>query len=480
MAFPKNFLWGGATAANQYEGGWNEGGKGESICDHITGGSFSSPRIFTKQIKQNLYYPSHVAVDFYHRWKEDIALMAELGFKSYRMSINWARILPNGDDENPNVEGIEFYHNIFLECKKYGIEPIVTLSHYEIPYSLSERYNGWASRKTIDAFRHYCEIVFTAYRNEVKYWLTFNEINSGALGVNELLSLGILPEDGASLFTFNNDSESMSRRFTALHNQFVASAQAVMIGHAINPNFKIGMMSAGGISYPYTCNPKDSEIMRKSQNISVWFCADVQIRGHYPYFAKRYFDENNIHVEMYPGDKEILEKGVVDYLAFSYYMSSVSSIDTTLEQTSGNIMSGIKNPYLESSEWGWQIDPDGLKAFLNELYGRYEIPLMIVENGLGAVDKIDDNGEIHDDYRVNYLRKHLEAINEAVKDGVEVLGYTMWGWIDIVSASTGEMKKRYGVVYVDKDNEGNGDLHRIKKDSFYWYQNVIKTNGEEL
>jgi len=476
----KDFLWGGATAANQYEGGWNEGGKGPNVPDHITGGTVSTPRLFTKEIHSDIYYPSHQAVDFYHHWKEDIDLMGEMGFKCFRLSINWARIYPTGYDEQPNQEGLKFYHQVFQECRAQGIEPLVTISHYECPFGLTEKYNGWVGRETIDCFLRYCRTIFTEYKDEVKYWLTFNEINIGMSGFGATMSLGMMGEDGKPMFKMKETAEEASDRFTALHHQFVASARAVVMGHEINPDFRIGLMIAGMMTYPYTCNPKDISEARDRMNMGNWFCGDVQVRGHYPYYAKRYFQDHDIHVRMEPGDEEILKKGTVDFYSFSYYMSSCASVDPEVAKTGGNMMMGIKNPYLQTSEWGWQIDPEGLRSYLNEVYARYEIPVMVVENGLGANDVRSEDGKFHDSYRIDYLRGHIRAMEEAVRDGVDLMGYTMWGCVDLVSASTGEMKKRYGFIYVDRDNDGNGDFHREKKDSFDWYRKVIASNGDDL
>lgn len=480
MTFPENFFWGGATAANQYEGAWKEDGKGESVPDHILGGTKTSPRIYTVNIQDNAYYPSHEASDFYHHYKEDIALYGEMGFKMLRLSINWTRIYPTGEEEKPNKKGLEFYHNVFKECRKYGIEPLVTMSHYELPWALSIKYNGWRGRNVIDAFVRYARTIFTEYKNEVTYWLTFNENNTGVKFHGRIMSLGMKGKDGQNFFNPNETKEEIDDRFKALHNQLVASALAVKIGHEINPDFKIGCMTAFMQTYPYSCNPKEISFVQKQKQMTNWLCSDVQVRGYYPTYAKNYFRENNIHVEMREDDEKILKEGTVDFYSFSYYMSMVYSLDSTMEKTSGNMSRGFKNPYLESSEWGWQIDPEGLRIALNEIYDRYQIPIMIVENGLGANDERDEDGKFHDMYRIDYLRKHILAMKEAIEDGVDLIGYTMWGCTDLVSASTGEMKKRYGFIYVDKQNDGSGDLHREKKDSFFWYKKVISSNGEDL
>ena len=481
MTFRKDFLWGGATAANQYEGGWNIDGKGAGVPDHIRGGTVSSPRLWDRDIDPDVYYPSHQAVDFYRHYEEDIDLMGEMGFRCFRLSINWSRIYPTGMEEKPNKKGLEFYHKVFQRCKKNGIEPLVTLSHYELPWGLSEKYNGWAGREVIDHFLRYATTCFNEYKDEVRYWLTFNEINIGMNSFGRIMSLGMQGQDHKPMFILEETKEEKDDRFTALHHQFVASAKAVVTGHEINPEFKIGNMIAGSLSYPYTCDPKDVYLSDDSFNMSNFFCGDVQVRGHYPYYAKRYFKDNNIDVRIEEGDEEILKKGTVDFYSFSYYMSSCQSADPEVtEKAKGNMFTGIKNPYLETSDWGWQIDPTGLRTYLNRVYGRYEIPLMVVENGLGANDERSEDGKFHDTYRIDYLKKHIEAMKEAVEDGVDLMGYTMWGCVDLVSASTGEMKKRYGFIYVDRDNDGNGDFHRERKDSFYWYKKVIESNGEEL
>lgn len=478
--FPKDFLWGGATAANQFEGGYREGGKGLSTADVMTGGTHTTPRRITPEIEEGTYYPSHEAIDFYHRYKEDIKLFGEMGFKTFRMSINWSRIFPNGDDATPNEEGLKFYDDVFEELKKYNIEPLVTISHYEIPFGLTKKYNGWAGRETIDCYVRYCKTIFKRYKDVVKYWLTFNEINCLTMPFGVFMGGGILLNDGGELAFDKETNDSKQIRFQALHHQFIASAKAVKLGHEINNDFKIGCMIAYMTAYPYTCNPEDVFLAQERDNLNNFLCSDVQVRGSYPGFAKRFFRENNIEIKMEENDEQILKEGCVDFYTFSYYMSNCASTDPESERTSGNILGGVKNPYLKASDWGWQIDPKGLRWSLNNIYNRYQIPLMVVENGLGAVDEIEADGSISDDYRIDYLRSHIEEMKEAVNDGVELIGYTPWGCIDLVSASTGEMKKRYGFIYVNKDNDGNGDLSRSRKKSFYWYKKVIESNGEKL
>lgn len=473
----KDFLWGGATAANQYEGAWNEDGRGISGPDIMSNGAESESRKITPELDPKLYYPNHIASDFYHHYKEDIKLMGEMGFKVYRMSIAWSRIFPKGIEEEPNEKGLIFYDKVFDALKEEGIEPLVTISHYEMPFYLTEKYNGWASREVIDLYVKYCKVIFERYKDKVKYWLTFNEINSGTMQCGNFMSLGILNK-GTKDFT--NQVDDMQLRFQALHHQLVASAKVVKLAHEKYSNFKMGCMIAFLTNYPYSCHPKDILKAQEEMNISNYYCGDVQVRGSYPFFAKKYWKDNNINIVMEKDDEKILSEGTVDFYTFSYYMSVCATHNKDQETTTGNLVTAARNPYLESSEWSWQIDPDGLHYTLNELYGRYQIPLMVVENGLGAYDTLNDDNTVNDQYRVEFLRKHIEAMKEAVEDGVDLIGYTPWGCIDLVSCATGEMKKRYGFVYVDSDDYGKGTFNRYKKDSFYWYKKVIETNGEDL
>ena len=475
--FREDFLWGGATAANQYEGAWDVDGKGASVSDMCTNGSHTVPKRVTTAIEEGTLYPSHEATDFYHHYKEDIALFAEMGFKTFRMSINWTRIFPTGMEEKPLEAGLQFYDNVFDECLKYGIEPLVTISHYELPYALVEKYNGWEGRECIQYYLNYCETIFNRYKDKVKYWLTFNEINAGTMAFGNVLSTGTIQGYSGPI---TEVPDSVQARYQALHHMFVASAKAVKMGHEINPDCKIGCMIAFMTSYPYTCNPTDMLEVQRAMRDSNWYCSDVQVRGAYPAFAERFWEENNINLKMEDGDLEVLKEGTVDYYTFSYYMSNCVTLDPDAEQTEGNLLGGVKNPYLKASDWGWQIDPQGLHYTLNEIYGRYNIPLMVVENGLGAVDKLEEDGTVNDDYRINYFRDHIKEMEEAVKDGVDLMGYTPWGCIDLVSASTGEMAKRYGFIYVDKYDDGTGDLSRRKKKSFDWYKKVISSNGKNL
>ncbi len=477
MGFKKDFLWGGAVAANQCEGAWNVDGKGVSCSDVCTGGSHTTSKRITPILEEGTFYPSHEAIDFYHRYKEDIALFAEMGFKVFRFSINWTRIYPTGEEAQPNEKGLQFYDNVIDECHKYNIEPLITISHYEVPFALTQKYNGWASREMIDIFLKYCKTIFERYKGKVKYWLTFNEINGATGAFGGFLSQGILNEGTKD---FMNQVDIPQLRFQGLHHQFVASAKAVKLAHEIDENYQVGCMQIFATMYPLTCDPKDVIACQELNHVKNWFCGDVQVRGTYPAYMNRYFKKHNIVIKMEDGDLEILKEGCVDFYTFSYYMSGCATADETKKSGHGNLIGGVNNPYLKASDWGWQIDPEGLRYSLNEIYDRYQIPLMVVENGLGAYDKLEDDGSIQDDYRIDYLREHIVQMKEAVEDGVDLMGYTPWGCIDLVSASTGEMAKRYGFIYVEKYDDGSGDLSRRKKKSFEWYKKVIETNGEVL
>lgn len=482
--FPEGFLWGGAIAANQAEGAFREGGKGLSVPDLIIGGSVGLPRVVTPHgLRAGARYPSHEAIDFYHRYEGDIALMAEMGFSCLRLSIQWSRIFPHGDDAEPCREGIEYYRRVFETCRRYGISPLVTLSHYEFPYSLSLRYGGWDNREVIDLFMRFCETVFTEYRGLVRYWLTFNEINCGLVGgFGNVMGLGILPpEDAIAEFEDACPWDDPRRRFVGLHNQFVASARAVLLAHRIDPENQVGCMIAAQACYPNTCRPADVLLAQRLMDFNNFYCGDVQVRGSYPVWASSIWREQGVDIsELAEDDAEVLKEGVVDFFGFSYYLSSTAATNEEGNEAAGNVFHGTPNPYLKTTDWGWTVDPEGLRWFMKMVYDRYQIPLMIVENGLGARDKRSEDGAFHDQYRIDYLRNHIAQMGEAMSEGVELMGYTMWSPIDIVSASTGEMEKRYGFIYVDKDNAGNGDLHRERKDSFYWYQEVIASRGEEL
>ena len=478
MSFPKNFLWGGAVAANQCEGAYLEDGKQLSVPDMLLGGDVNTPRTFLPVSDPNAFYPSHEAIDFYHHYNEDIALFGEMGFTCFRLSINWGRIFPNGDDETPNEAGLKFYDDIFDECKKHGIEPLVTLCHYEIPWNIVTKYHGFSNKKTIDLFVKYAVTCFKRYKDKVKYWLTFNEINCACLPLGNYMALGIRNEGTQS---FLNQVDDKKLRYQALHHQLVASARAVIAGHEIDPGMKIGNMIAMMPVYPYSCDPEDLLLYQENWRENNWYCADVQVQGQYPFYAESLWKKHGIELQITPEDRETLETGTVDFFSFSYYQTNCVTLHSDVAQASGNLLGGAKNPYLEVSDWGWQIDPKGLRFTLNEIYARYHIPMIIVENGLGARDVLKPDGTVHDPYRIEYLKKHIAAMKQAVEeDGVDLFGYTMWGCIDLISASTGEMSKRYGFIYVDQDDLGNGSLKRYKKDSFYWYKKVISSNGEDL
>ncbi|ONN40704.1 6-phospho-beta-glucosidase [Enterococcus mundtii] len=474
---PKDFLWGGAIAAHQAEGAWNIDGRGPSIADVMTAGGNGIPRKITKGIIEGEYYPNHEAIDFYHRYKEDIQLFKELGLKCLRTSISWSRIFPTGQEETPNEQGLKFYDDLFDECLKNGIEPVVTLSHFEIPYAIYEDFGGFANKAVIPLFVKFAQCVFDRYKDKVTYWMTFNEINNQADGqepVHVWTNSAMIIED-------DQDKEALV--FQAGVNELIASAWAVNEGKKINPNFQIGCMMAYVPIYPYSCAPEDM-IASVKANERRFFYSDVHVRGEIPTYTEKYWEQKGLTIDISEKEQQILRQGTVDYIGFSYYMSGTI---TTLPDVEGRQTEDIpsaklvKNSYITASDWGWPIDPVGLRYVLNTVYQRYDLPLFIVENGFGAYDQLTDSNEIHDDYRINYLREHIEQMKKAVvEDGVPLIGYTPWGIIDIVSFGSGEMEKRYGMIYVDKDNTGKGTLQRLKKDSFAWYQQVIETNGEQL
>lgn len=483
MTFSKDFLWGGAIAANQAEGAWNVDGRGMSVADvasyrsDLSLDDYEGHVAISSDVVQKAmddptdkYYPKRRGIDFYHHYKEDLALFAEMGFKALRVSIAWSRIFPTGEEQEPNEKGLQFYDNLFKEMKKHNIEPIVTLSHYEMPLALSVKYNGWVERKVIDDFVRFSNVCFNRYKDYVKYWLTFNEIDS--INRHPFTTAGIIPDKCP-------EGKEEEQVYQALHHQFVASALVTKDCHEIIPGSQVGCMLTKLTTYPNTCKPEDVEITLK-KNLQNYFYADVQVFGEYPRLTLKKLERKGINITMEEGDLEILKENTVDYLSFSYYMSLTESVEDGLEKTAGNTVRGVKNPYLPATDWGWQIDPIGLKISLLELYDRYRLPLIIVENGMGAKDEVESDGSIHDDYRINYFREHFRQMKEAVEEGVELFGYTSWGPIDIISAGTSQMSKRYGFIYVDQDDDGNGTLERTRKDSFYWYKKVIESNGENL
>lgn len=471
--FSEDFLWGGAIAANQAEGAWNEDGKGPSIADievlpeeysrlGVLGFSHTADEVNAAIADEVGYYPRRYGIDFYHTYEQDLALMHEMGFKCFRTSFNWTRIFPSGDDPEPCEEGLAFYDRLIDTMHSYGIEPVMTISHYEMPTRLVTEYDGWADRRVLEHFLRYCRVLFERFHDRVRYWIPFNQINSLG-GWGEFASLGLVNE---------RFEDRRQATYQALHNQFVANAEAVRIAHEIDPSLMVGMMLGDDRRYAKTSDPADQLRAFQQMQMNDYFYCDVLARGGYPGYAKRFFEEHSISFEVTEDDERVLRENTVDFLSFSYYSTRVAD--------PWDFEVGADNPYLEKSIWGWAIDPTGFRISLNDYWDRYRKPLFIAENGLGALDEVAPDGCIHDDYRISYLRAHIEAMREAIKDGVNVFGYASWGPIDIVSCSQGEMSKRYGYVYVDRDDRGNGSGKRIKKDSFFWYQNVIASNGEDL
>lgn len=483
--FPKNFLWGGAMAASQADGAYDQGGKGLDTQDlryfdpawtKAERAAKANRRMSDAKFRQALadtqdqtHYPFRHGIDFYNRWRQDLELFDELGIKVLRTSINWARIYPHGDDPVPNEEGLRFYIDLFDECHRRGIKVFATILHYNIPVDLVLKYGGWKSRKTVECYVRYARTLFERLGDRVDYWLPFNEFNAGKFN----------PYNGVCLVE-DQEEDYNNAIFQCLHNQFIANALTVKDGHEILPGSQIGGMIARFTTYPATCKPDDVMQMILDDQYSNWFYLDVMARGHYPAYMERYFETEGIHIHMEPGDEAILRENTIDFVSFSYYFSQVSTTEQGWEKTSGNLIMANKNPYLETSEWGWQKDPVGLRITLNQIYDRYQLPVFIAENGLGAVDRVEADGSIHDPYRIDYLKAHIQQMKEAIKDGVDLIGYTMWGFIDLVSCGSMEMSKRYGVIYVDLDDAGHGTLARSRKDSFYWYQKCIRTNGEDL
>ena len=483
MSFPKGFFWGGALAANQVEGAWNVDGKGPSVADvasykpNVDVKNYAAHVAMSDEVireamatDDTVYYPKRRGIDFYHHYKEDLALFAEMGFTMLRVSIAWTRIFPTGEETEPNEKGLQFYEDLFTEMRRLGIEPLVTLSHYEMPLALATRYNGWADRRVIDCFTRFCHACFVRYKGLFKYWLTFNEVDS--IIRHPFTTAGIIPGRVP-------EEKMLETCYQALHHQLVASALVVKDCHQIIPGSQVGCMLTKLTTYARTCAPAD-ELATQAKNLENLFYADVHVWGEYPRLILKMFERKGIHVEMAPGDAAILKAGCVDFVSCSYYMTMTESVDPNAERTPGNTVLGVKNPYLASSDWGWQIDPMGLRYSLIELYDRYRIPLMVVENGMGAKDTVEPDGSIHDPCRIEYFRQHISEMGKAVDEGVELLAYTSWAPIDLISASTNQMSKRYGFIYVDQDDLGNGTLARSRKDSFYWYKKVIASNGEDL
>ena len=488
MKIQNDFLWGGATAANQCEGAWNEDGRGMALTDVSIKSDAKTDRQLSYiasdgthgivkrggkipqgahyAVLDEYYYPNHKGVDEYHRYKEDIALYAEMGFKVYRMSISWSRLYPTGLEEKPNPLGVEHYRKVFEELKKYNIEPLVTIWHFDTPLYIEEQMNGWNNRETINLFVKFAKTCLEEYKDLVHYWLTFNEINN---------SIQFIRNGG-----FELTDADYQEAYQKVHYQLVASAKTVKLAHEINPNNKVGCMICGSTNYPLTCDPKDILLNRHIWEKNIFYCGDVHCFGEYPVFAKRLWNEHNVHLDITEDDKKVLKEGTVDLYSFSYYHTNCVTTHKFTDTVGGNYTKGARNEYLKYSDWGWSLDPDGLEYFMEVIYDRYKRPLMIVENGIGAYDKLEEDGSIHDDYRIDYHRTHIEAMKKAMENGVDCIVYTTWGCIDLVSSSTGEMSKRYGQIYVDIDDYGNGTLDRSRKDSFYWYKKVIESNGEDL
>ncbi|MGC5772779.1 glycoside hydrolase family 1 protein [Paenibacillus pabuli] len=482
QVFPAGFLWGGATAANQLEGAFDADGKGLSTSDmapfvpkELRNGKDFTFDVNSVELEEflggntDVYFPKRNGVDFYHRYKEDITMFAEMGFKVLRISMAWTRIFPTGEEEVPNEAGLAFYDNVLDELLKHNIEPLVTISHYEMPVHLTQKYNGWEDRRLIDLYLKFANTLFDRYKDKVKYWITFNEMN---MILTSLYTGGGILED-----KIKGSKEQVA--YQATHHQFVASALAVKSGKEKMPNAQIGCMICRLETYAASSKPEDVLQTLKEDQMNLFY-PEVQARGEYPSYMNRYFEENGIELVKEPEDDAIIKNNTVDFIAFSYYMTYIGKYDPNDNSNSGMLVSQVKNPHLEVTEWGWPIDPIGLRVALNRLYDRYRMPLFIVENGLGATDKLEEDGSIHDTYRIDYLRRHIEQMREAVADGVDLMGFTSWGPIDIISCSTSEMGKRYGFIYVDQDNAGNGTLQRYRKDSFDWYKQVIESNGQIL
>lgn len=465
--FPKGFLWGGAIAANQAEGAWQAGGKGPSISDvtpHGLGGEVDSKPIPGK------YYPNHEAIDFYHRYQGDLQYMQEMGFNCFRTSIAWSRIFPDGEEAEPNEAGLKYYDDLFKTMHELGMEPVVTISHYETPLALHDKYGGWTDRHLIDLYEKYCRVLFTRYGNIVHYWMTFNEMNN----------THTIPYAAAAITVSGDADHKTAQMYQAEHNMYVANAKAVRLAKQLMPAAHMGIMLSlsQAAVYPATCAPKDvfgaMQLQRRT-----FISADVQLRGAYPGYAKRIFQEHHFELKMGPDDLQLIHDYPSEFLGFSYYRSSTYADGTPIYGDTGGVV-GRPNPYLKATDWGWQIDPLGLRWICNLVQDRYNCPMFIVENGLGMKDKVEPDRSIHDPARADYLKQHVRAIGEAIKDGCNIMGYTWWGPIDIVSAGTGQMSKRYGFVYVDRDDAGHGTLARSKKDSFEAYKQIIASNGESV
>lgn len=475
MKLQENFLWGGSIAAHQCEGAWNIDGKGLGLMDVATSGDVDHDRIIHDEKQPGFTYPSETGIDFYHRYPQDIRLFSEMGFKTLRISIDWARIYPNGDDETPNEKGIQFYQNVVDTLLEYHIEPIVTLYHFEMPLAIVKKYGSWTNKKTIDLYLTYCKTMMEALKGKVKYWVTFNEMNhiDSQMKLSDFFSYFIT---GLQYSRLEDPAQTLA---TCAYNMTVASVKAVKLGHDIDENNQMGCVFGLTPYYPYSCHPEDVMKSFTDMNRDL-YQIDAMCYGKFPAYKIKEYERLGIALDISEEDKEAFQQGKLDFLGINYYASEVS-IAEAKEGMEQAFFGGVKNPYLQDSDWGWAIDPVGLRYILNYVDRKYQLPIMITENGFGAIDEVGEDGKVHDTYRIDYLQKHLSELKKAVlEDGVNCVGYLMWGPIDLVSATTGEMKKRYGFIYVDKQNDGSGTYDRIPKDSFYWYKELIASNGEEL
>ena len=471
-AFPEDFLWGGSIAAHQCEGAWQEGGKGLGMMDLVSSGAVDRPRHISREVEESHTYPSHTGIDFFHRYKEDIALYAEMGFKALRISIDWSRIFPNGDDAEPNAEGLAFYHGVVDELIAHGIEPIVTLYHFEMPMSVVRRHRSWLSRETIDLYVRYVRCVVGSLKGKVRYWSTFNEMNhidpmSEATDIFIYMITGLTGED----------LEDRPRDLATLgYYMTVASMRACKVIHEIDPDKKVGCVFGITPMYPATCKPADVLHAFKMMDRD-FYQIDAMCTGRFPAYKLREYERCGIELDYREEDAQVFAADRLDWIGMNYYATETVA-EQPEEGAEGAFFGGMKNPYLTASDWGWTIDPTGLRYLLNYTYRRYGLPVIVTENGLGAVDEVEEDGSIHDGYRIDYLREHAGAVMDAVElDGVDCRGYLWWAPIDLVSATTGEMRKRYGFIYVDKHDDGSGTYNRSRKDSFYWYKEAIASNG---
>lgn len=461
--FPKDFLWGASTSAYQVEGAWDEDGKGPSVIDM---GKYPEG---TSDFK--------VASDHYHRYKEDIALFAEMGLKAYRFSIAWTRIYPKGTGEI-NEKGIAFYNDLINELLSHNIEPIVTMCHFDLPYALQEK-GGWSNRETIDAYENYAKTLFKHFGDRVKYWLTINEQNMMIL-------------HGATIGTVDPNIKNPEKElYQQNHHMLLAQAKAMKLCHEMCPNAKIGPAPNIISIYPASSKPEDVIAASNFSSIRNWLYLDAAVFGRYNSIAWSYLEEKGYTPTIQEGDMEILKSGKPDFIAFNYYSTSTvaeSKNDLSDKNSTGDqqiaigeqgVYRGVSNPYLEKTQFGWEIDPIGFRSTLREINERYNLPLLVTENGLGAYDKLEEGDVVNDDYRIDFLRKHIEQAKLAITDGVNLIGYCPWSAIDLISTHQG-ISKRYGFIYVNRDEFDLKDLRRIKKKSFYWYRDVIKSNGEKI